>query len=966
MEDSSEARPNAAESKEQQTVPKGSRQAQGRSGPAVAEPTRQKQVTRRKKNRSKHQRRKRTPSVRTATTADSSCFLKPTEKAKSQPRKGEKQARSVTDVVGDNEHADPTTSGSQVPATVLGGLQTGLDESRCPPSVTPPQVAPVLSPPSTSFYVVGGALKDSDKEPSGAFLSPGQPLVPWLPATAASNRCLTEIMAFTHSNETWNFAGTDNLRLFVISLHPTPNTADTADPLPLTPYCHLWFAVGVATFREISALTETLLHYKDLTFWLAILAIAGGFAGIVVLLFFAGGKVRYGPRLGECASESCKRASRDLDLLIDPGVDPCRDFYGHVCSRWVQKTARSGGSPVSFLRYGTRELTRRINNTLSGTNETKPASLALYKVAMFYQSCERFVGNTGTASMSEALLPFRQYSNELLNVESFADVVRYIVQLSLARGVHTVLDIRLKRFPDGVFLRLLRGHTLSRKMDAKPALSLKNYLEQLMDDGVSGMLGRHINVSAILEIERSLRDYMIRESREQRQSISILEVLNADMRLDEWLDAINVHLPLQYKLNSQSVLSAESVDLIQQLLSFFKDLVDFGVDYIYVQILLDAFRFDYLRRVSSNDSEQVVSSCLRATQLVMRNTRDIIASHLFPEQSGDGAVDPIFSEVLESVSVPSTFSWMRTLMKVTAEKTLQNIFLHQFSVYSQTPFDEADLTTASKTSSFPGFFLQMKKRQQLSLLEDPPAPQAIEIDDAFLLSSDVFYDDHSNSIVVPASVRQEPILYAEDVPPEYVMGSLGILIARALLRAVVPTNASSLWSSEERLALSHFNECMDGLERTAFNVSIDRHDSRDPREVYVWTQSARSAFNALKAAYEPSRTAVNYGIHWVSAQKTFFRRFCLLSCNVRSQQQRLASRALCMLPLINMEEFSKTFDCPYHPAAYSSDQCEGGLVNNTAFMQKTVALLNTIRDPHASWLSLLRWKDQLPLRRKPS
>ncbi|XP_077511205.1 uncharacterized protein LOC144121720 isoform X2 [Amblyomma americanum] len=183
MEDSSEARPNAAEPKEQQTVPKGSRQAQGESGPAVAEPTRQKQVTRRKKNRSKHQRRKRTPSVRTATTADSSCFLKPTEKAKSQPRKGEKQARSVTDVVGDNEHADPTTSCSQVAATVVGGLQTGLDESRCPPSATPPQVAPVLSPPSTSFYVVGGVLKDSDKEPSGAFLSPGQPLVPWSPVS---------------------------------------------------------------------------------------------------------------------------------------------------------------------------------------------------------------------------------------------------------------------------------------------------------------------------------------------------------------------------------------------------------------------------------------------------------------------------------------------------------------------------------------------------------------------------------------------------------------------------------------------------------------------------------------------------------------------------------------------------------------------------------------------------------------
>ncbi|KAK8760040.1 hypothetical protein V5799_028694 [Amblyomma americanum] len=609
--------------------------------------------------------------------------------------------------------------------------------------------------------------------------------------------------------------------------------------------------------REISAITKTVLNRDDSITCLIVLASAASFIGIVASLLLHGGQARQGPRIGDCTSESCKRAFRDLDLLINPHADPCQDFYGHVCHRFQQRTAASSGCPVTFLRYERRELMRHINYTLSGMNSAKPASFALYKVAKFYESCERFV-RLGTASVS-ALLPFRDYGRKLLNMSTFPQVVRYIVQLSLAQGIQTMLDIRLNKFPEAVSLRLLRGQTLSRKMNAKPTLPLKNYLIQLMGE-VSGMLGQRINVTAILDIEQKLRKYMAWERREQRQSIAILGDLTADMRLNEWLDVINAYLPQQHKVNAESMISIDSVDLIQLLLSFFRVLGKDGVVYLLVQILLDGFRFDYLRRVSSNDTESIVSSCLRATQSVMRNTRGIIASQLFMEPSGDTAIYPKFFKVLDSVSIPSAFSWMTVFMRHKADKTLQSVSLYPFNVYSQTPFDEADLGPVSKTSSFPGFFLQMKKRQQLILLKEPPAPYEREIDDDFLMRSDVLYYDQSNSIIAPASMRLEPVLYAEGVPPEYVMGTLGVLFARALLRAVIPINASAVWSPEERVALFSFYECLDVLGRTALNVSIDRLGKWKPRDVYIWTQSVRSTFNALKPAYEPSRAAANYDI----------------------------------------------------------------------------------------------------------
>ncbi|KAK8760035.1 hypothetical protein V5799_028700 [Amblyomma americanum] len=272
--------------------------------------------------------------------------------------------------------------------------------------------------------------------------------------------------------------------------------------------------------REISAITETVLNREDSITCLIVLAVAASFIGIVALLLLHGGQARQGPRIGYCTSESCKRAFRDLDLLINPLADPCQDFYGHVCHRWQHKTAASSGNPVTFLRYERRELMRHINYTLSGMNSAKPASFALYKVAKFYESCERFV-RMGTASVSEALLPFRDYGRKLVNMSTFPQAVRYIVQLSLARGIQTVQDISLNKFPEAVSLRLLRGQTLSRKMNAKHTLSLKNYLIQLMGE-VSGMLGHRINVTAILDIEQKLRKFMAWERREQRQSFAIL------------------------------------------------------------------------------------------------------------------------------------------------------------------------------------------------------------------------------------------------------------------------------------------------------------------------------------------------------------------------------------------------------------------------------------------------------------
>nr|XP_054932376.1 endothelin-converting enzyme 2-like [Dermacentor andersoni] len=678
--------------------------------------------------------------------------------------------------------------------------------------------------------------------------------------------------------------------------------------------------IGSTTIREISPQSETFIN--STTFFIALITVVLTVAIIgtaVFLLFF--GEKPHGSRLGLCSSDACRRAVLDMHMLIDNSRNPCHDFHGHVCHRWQQKTTAADADVVSFLRNGTRHLLEHINISLSMSDSYAAASDDFYSLAKFYRSCERFV-STPTLSMSDVLQPFQKYGDVVLNLSTFPDVVRHIVELSLAHGIHTVLDIRLSKFPDGVFLRILRGQTLAQKMDVQPVLPPEDYLQELLHE-LSSIRDRQFNLTDILYYEHTVSSIMVQAGQEQRESAAVFEHLTTAVRQAEWLDALNVYLPDERKVSNHSIISIDSIDLIRRLFDFFKDLVDYGVVYLYIQILIDGLRFDYLRRVNGSDPERVVSSCLHATRLVIRNARNVIARHLLREKRANATILPVFSEVLRAISAGNRFAWMSDFMRQEAQRTLHDARLHQFPTFAKEGpvLEHGDLAEASLINAFPGLFIRLKEQQQWSQLKHPPAVREAEMDDAFLLSSNVLHDALSDSVVVPASLRREPVFYDGDVPPEFALGSLGVLLARALLYAVVPSSSLALWSSEEKLALLRYEQCMDEKARSAFNVSLLYRRDHEPTTIYVLAQSARTAYDALATAYKERQPTTDWDSYWNTAQKTFFRRFCLLSCGVESELQRLASEIFCFLPLLNMEEFAKAFSCRNPPSMYSGAYC---------------------------------------------
>ncbi|KAH7965344.1 hypothetical protein HPB49_006262 [Dermacentor silvarum] len=476
-------------------------------------------------------------------------------------------------------------------------------------------------------------------------------------------------------------------------------------------------------------------------------------------------------------------------------------------SRLPPLAAEGGNARRSyqFSPNSTRQLLVLVNTSLSRVSSAKTVSTGFYNLAKFYRSCERFV-SAPAVSMSDVLRPVQKYGENVLCLSTFPDVVRYIVELSLAHGIHTVLDIRLSKFPDGVLPHISRGQTLSQKMDAQPALALEDYLKELLGD-VTSMRDRELKLTDIFDSERRLSAIMASESLDERLSATVLAYLTKSVHQAEWLDALNAHLPDQYKLRRWSIISTDNVDLIRQLLSFFRG----------------------LSQPQRLGRRRVVLPAGDSTRNAQREERHRIPASSSAER---GQCRPRgVRRSAKAITDGGTFAWLGELATKKAHVRLCDVSLHQFRVcYQDGTLDENDLEEASIASGFPGFFIRLKAEQQWSLLEDPPAVHEGETDDGFLLSNEILCEALSSSIVVPATLRQEPILYTGLVPPEFVMGSLGVLLARSLLYAAFHANATGSCSPEGSCspALVQFEQCMDEKARAAYKVSLRERQGNEP------------------------------------------------------------------------------------------------------------------------------------------
>ncbi|CAN7937180.1 unnamed protein product, partial [Ixodes hexagonus] len=673
-----------------------------------------------------------------------------------------------------------------------------------------------------------------------------------------------------------------------------------------------FISVGETILREISNIT-TVIPKRGRAFSMLVLGSVVFLTAIVMLLLLLFVRPSSEP-IGTCISELCTQAQLQMNELVDYAVNPCRDIYRHIChKRWGMDPG--GRHQNGFLQDIFQDVLLSVSSNLHKSRPLEDDTTGLHTFARFYKMCYQFMSST-RPSLRDILKPLAVNSG-ILHLTSFSLVLDWLVRMSLTHGIDILFGVSMKRNVTHAYLHLSQGKSLAQKLgSASHSNTTLAYLKSVLDEVTHLDPSANTSFNYLVSLDSALASHLRQRSSHDEYKLSNLGSINRHLTSEEWLRAINDVLPRRaVKLNLESVLIAEGLRSISDITRTFEDLADFGLVYILVHVLTLTARLDYTRRIVAARPMTITEICLKESQsLFVRTWAEYFQAIMGRYQPSTRATTSIFRLIRREASEEHRLAKMDDATKVKAAKLLKtlNLQLYPLSPSGSDKLYENRSRSVDSWDDFASAYLELSIAERKHAIVDP-LYQSDELKNKLLLEGRVVYSAGLHSIAVPAAMDREPVTYPEEVPLEFNLGTLGVLMAKETSRALSSPHLDSESVSSE---LEVFLKCIRSLADT-FNFTLDA----DGREIYLWARGARLAYDTLKRELNVHSSAPNWDRYWEIAQMTFFRRFCLLSCGSREAQQQLSGRARCILPLANMAEFASVFKCSSESPMRKVNQC---------------------------------------------
>ncbi|XP_075538362.1 uncharacterized protein LOC142572848 [Dermacentor variabilis] len=694
--------------------------------------------------------------------------------------------------------------------------------------------------------------------------------------------------------------------------------------------------VSATSFWEIKQAAASRMTGRSVMCGLCCIVVISSVTLVPLTLIFLANRT-HSTYIEECSTAACDRAMTSFWALMEDSVDPCQDFYGHVCHRWDNST----GGRLKYLDHSVQQIARRVNQSLHDVDEFGSASHETRGVAQFYKLCFRFVNSRDRyISRSQIMQSFgAEKRDRLLTMTNFGDIVATLIDLSLSRGLNTVFGVKLVRRAGAAQVNVFPGKTLAETIGPHSADAWRGYLHKLLVELSATYPSRKFDVDSVQRTDDTVKQLLaspdVDDNTREQVDAGSLNFLGDATSTNTWLAAVNSHLPSDEQLSGKSKVLVTGYGTVRNVLQFLGSLADYGVAYLYLHLLLEVFRFDYVRSLQHRSPVDQVRECLQASQDAMWHTRKILTANIFGgrrERNQESA--DILRMVAQAASSRVRLSWMGDLMRRRAQKLFSTVSLHVHDLYawnatSSVIGERAEaLVLGARAIDFPSIYVRLKEEQNRAFLSNSRADSHPH-GTLHVLDTGVLYDAGANEVVVPASLRVEPALYSADVPFAFSAGTLGTLMATELYRAAMPHQASPIWHQQQRDVMAKFQDCTEILANDALNISLaalgdgvgDGHGL--PSHMF-WMLGARTAYETLGLATFTHKHPINWSSYWRTWQRTFFRRFCLLTCGSGEEDNErsgVTHRVLCLLTVASMPQFSQVFGCQDHSTALKYTTC---------------------------------------------
>ncbi|KAH6930880.1 hypothetical protein HPB50_020630 [Hyalomma asiaticum] len=611
---------------------------------------------------------------------------------------------------------------------------------------------------------------------------------------------------------------------------------------------------------------------------------------------------------GRCSSVDCKRATEELQSLMDADVEPCSDFYHHVCNKWLAENTDGVDLAHATVSQGLVSVER----LLQGENRDDAHS-ATFQLKAAFLPCLTFLTSDDVV---EATLALAAHSNiDLLLSKSVQEALQMVVQLSLLRGVSTLFHVSVVRHDgDNTALYVSQAVPLSEKLkDATSSTSIAQFLEALLHAASQAL--PEAAEGDVTSIALRLIDFDKSVQAVEPEDVQVTIAAASDHLTKlagggDFVGLVNSLLPETWKLNVDSSVFCSGLHAIERALGSFRSHYKLGLLYIFVHVLVEIGQLYYVKQFIHKKPTSA-KTCLEASRDVMSPRLWSAAFDTIATRGSAGAakrVVDIFHSIRKLSSRLPLPGGTDEEEKRRALSALSSVQLLSYNVSSYTLFND------SISADFGTAYVPLKMLEASRRLAEPPYIEDV-LRNRYALISGPTYIRLLNAVVFPPLLRRPPFVYSEEVPVEFDLATAGTALTRRVFQAGLPRSAVT-WRTENVARLLHCAEHVPQL--TGLLRELTPSQALD---TLAWMRSVKVAHLVMTNHYEWLRNETMFKYDHGMVHRTFFRRFCLSACRGVGNNGSDADAMLhCLLPILTMPEFSSSFGCVF-PEATNLQRC---------------------------------------------
>ncbi|KAL1441921.1 hypothetical protein MTO96_031077 [Rhipicephalus appendiculatus] len=634
-----------------------------------------------------------------------------------------------------------------------------------------------------------------------------------------------------------------------------------------------------------------------------------------------------GPGGDVCTSYICRFASQWLRPKLDETKNPCEDFYGYVCGN------HTGGSQWYQIEVAIRYLNMRF---LNGSRIPLKNQVAWQKAAGMYKTCISFVeaNRSETGDLARWMISMDLDFNNQTRLFA-TDPIDIMIRGSLDLGVHAILSFSLwntwfykqKRI---MVLQLSaeEGVWLDARGLSPPKVNIDHYANLLRLYGVQPRHDRLL-ASSIVEYENNFRNIVNKHGVESPFYVDIGGLpyfTRPFITRERWVNPISKYTNGTYTAADKIVVEQPGLKVLVDILnstmgenglrylvawSIYRQLVGYTVPHMLTKgrtasdaCYEHASKTMQLALLSSYFQTVVIPSMVEAVKTMLSNIRDALREEF---ESSSWVTGDDRKLVIRKLAYMSTYVG-------SAGGRLEHDYLERlYKPYPDVPPDRL-FPSWIKALSLSSHYRWADTR---TWLYDETQVNA-------------FYEYRTNVLVVPTAIIARPMYY-DGAPPAINYGGLGAIVGHEMMHAydVSGTGYNDMAELRPWASTAFTREYFQRLLciRRSHSAAIQpqaRQALREPTDAENLADfvGARLAYNAFSSLPQPQRRRTLVGLD-ISAERLFFIAHCITLCSdwKTYAPQYAPDRSRCIVPLMNMPEFSNAFGCAAGQPMNPTDKC---------------------------------------------